>query len=130
MGVFGDNYSDRRRLAKLYLQLDENVKGPHPESIISNEGATKVYLDGVLRMTRARLILRFPGRIGQTRLTVGTTLSGNQPWTELVRLSVSKLDTPSDGVAVEMRRLLFRVFSLRGDRRWCLMRLQCLMGVN
>lgn len=130
MGIFGDNYSDRRRLAKLYLQLDENVKGPHPVSIISNEGAAKVYLDGVLKMTSARLIQRFPGRIGQTRLTVRTSLSGNQSWTGLARLSVSKLDTQPDGVAVQMRRLLFRVFSLRGDRRWCLMRLQCLMGVN
>lgn len=77
----GDDYSNRRRLPKLYLQLDEKVKGPRLVSIVSNEAGTKVYLDGVLKKTSAGLILRFPGRAGLTRLVVGNSLSGNQPWT-------------------------------------------------
>ncbi len=76
----GNDYSNRRRLPKIYLQLDENVEKARLVSIVSTEEGTRVYLDGVLKKKKSALVLRYPNKIEQTRMVVGNNLGGNQPW--------------------------------------------------
>lgn len=76
----GDDYSNRRRMPKIYIKLDENAKGPQLVSIISGNAGTRVYLDGMLKKTNTALVLRFPDQMGQAHLVVGNSMNGNQPW--------------------------------------------------
>ncbi len=74
----GCDYSNKRRVPKIYVPLDE--RAPQLISIVSNESGTKVFIDGVLRLTKADLVLHFPNSGGRARMVVGNSLHGGNPW--------------------------------------------------
>ena len=76
----GDDYSNRRRLPKIYLQLDETSKKAMLVSILSDETGTKIYLDGALIKSSETMVLRFPGNNGQARLVLGNSMNGSYAW--------------------------------------------------
>ncbi len=76
----GDDYSNRKRIPKIYFQLDRNDKRPHLITIVSNKAGTRLFLDGVLKKRNEALVLNYPNGPVPARLVVGNSLSGNNPW--------------------------------------------------
>lgn len=74
----GSDYSNKRRTPKIYLKMDGN--GPHLVSIVSSESGTRVFLDGALKVTKGDLVLRYPSGGRRSRMVVGNSLHGRNPW--------------------------------------------------
>ena len=80
MVMNGDDYSNNRRRPKIYFHMDGNDSRPHLVTIVSNPAGTRLFLDGVLKKRSTDLVLRYPDRGQQTRLVLGNSLNGNNPW--------------------------------------------------
>ena len=76
----GNDYSNRRRIPKIYIELDCDTREPYLITIVSNKTGTRLFLDGALKKSNKDLILRYPGRAAQARLVVGNSLNGSSPW--------------------------------------------------
>jgi hypothetical protein len=74
----GSDYSNKRRVPKIYVPLGEGA--PQLISIVSNESGTRVFINGVLRITKGDLVLHFPKGGDRARLVVGNSLNGSNPW--------------------------------------------------
>jgi VanZ family protein len=76
----GNDYSNRRRIPKIYFALDPNRTKPHFITIVSNNSGTRIFLDGVLKKSNKDLILRYPNETAQARLVVANSVAGRAPW--------------------------------------------------
>lgn len=76
----GHDYSNRRRIPKIYFKLDSHRHEPYFITIVSDKTGTRLFLDGVLKKGNKDLILRYPKRTAQARLVVGSSLNGSNPW--------------------------------------------------
>ena len=80
MVMNGDDYSNNRRRPKIYFQLNGYDKKSHLVTIVSNPAGTRLYFDGVLKRKSAELVLRYPRGAEPTKLVLGNSLTGNNPW--------------------------------------------------
>lgn len=76
----GNDYSNRLRTPKIYLQLDKSAKTPQLVTLVSNNLGTRIFIDGALKKHNKRLFLRYPIKTAQSKLVVGNGVSGNNPW--------------------------------------------------
>lgn len=76
----GNDYSNRRRVPKIYVQLAENERAPQFIAIVSNESGTMVFLDGVLKKTKGDLRLHYPNSGVQAKMVLGNSLNGKNSW--------------------------------------------------
>ena len=76
----GDDYSNKLRRPKLYLQLDENKMAVHLVTVVSGKKGTRVYLDGELKQSLEEMVLCYPKRVELARLVVGNSPSAKHPW--------------------------------------------------
>lgn len=76
----GDDYSNRRRIPKIYFELDPNRDEPHLITIVSNTTGTRLFLDGALKKSSKDLVLRYPDGTAQARLVLANSVTGRNAW--------------------------------------------------
>lgn len=76
----GNDYSNQRRIPKIYFKLDPNRHEPHLITIVSNKTGTRLFLDGTLKKNNKDLVLRYPGGAAQARLVVANSVAGRNSW--------------------------------------------------
>ncbi len=76
----GNDYSNKRRLPRIAIPLNQTTQGLQLVSIVSNSSKTMAYLDGDLKVEKRGLVLKYPSSADQARLVVANNLKGSQSW--------------------------------------------------
>ncbi len=76
----GNDHSNRRKTPKIYVQLDGEAHKDFLVTIVSNQLGTRLFLNGRLVSTNKHLRLKYPNPGEQTKMLVGNSLYGNNPW--------------------------------------------------
>ena len=76
----GNDYSNQRRIPKIYFKLDPNRHEPNLITIVSNQTGTRLFQDGALKKSNKELVLRFPSGRARARLVVANSMAGSNSW--------------------------------------------------
>lgn len=77
----GNDYSNQRRIPKIYFNLDPDRHEPNLITIVSDQTGTRLFLDGALKKSNKDLVLRFPSGRARSRLVVANSMAGRNSWT-------------------------------------------------
>lgn len=117
----GNDYSNQRRIPKIYFTLDPNRHEPHLITIVSNNTGTNLFLDGALKKSNKDLVLRYPGGTARARLVVANSVSGRNSWAgTMMGLAFYDQGLDNDVIARHFQmwrtKRSFSAFKLHGPR--------------
>ncbi len=103
----GDDYSHRRRMPRVSVEIDPLPDRPLLLTIASGAEGTSLFLDGKRRSRRAGMSLVVPGRNGGARLILGNSVSGRAPWSGCIR-GVAIYDKSLEGETIRAHHAAWR----------------------